>query len=85
MDALALVVDVGPLQATALSPHPGGNDELEICFILDALIFKRSDDLLNRFFIGNKFLFFLTGVFVGPPGRIMIKKAARHRVGEDST
>jgi hypothetical protein len=42
VDALAFVVNVGLFQATALSPpHPGGNNQLVVGFILAALVAER--------------------------------------------
>ena len=63
VDIELLSVDVPPLQGAALAaPHPRGNDKLEVCLILDALIFQCSDDFLRRFFVGNLFPCFLTCV-----------------------
>ena len=63
VDIELLSVDIPPLQGAALAaPHPRGNDKLEVCLILDALIFQCSDDFLRRFFVGNPFPCFLTCV-----------------------
>ena len=63
VDIELLSVNVPPLQGAALAPpHPRGNDKLEVCLILDALIFQCSDDFLRRFFVGNLFPCFLTCV-----------------------
>ena len=63
VDIELLSVDIPPLQGAALAaPHPRGNDKLEVCLILDALIFQCGDDFLRRFFVGNLFLCFLTCV-----------------------
>ena len=63
VDIELLSVDIPPLQGAALAaPHPRGNDKLEVCLILDALIFQCSDDFLRRFFVGNLFPCFLTCV-----------------------
>ena len=63
VDIELLSVNVPPLQGAALAPpHPRGDDELEIGFILDALALQRGGDLLRRFFVGNLFPCFLTCV-----------------------
>lgn len=63
VDIELLSVDIPPLQGAAFAaPHPRGNDKLEVCLILDALIFQCSDDFLRRFFVGNLFPCFLTCV-----------------------
>ena len=63
VDIELLSVDVPPLQGAALAaPHSRGNDKLEVCLILDALIFQCGDDFLRRFFVGNLFPCFLTCV-----------------------
>ena len=57
VDGALLPVDVPPLQGAALAPpYSCGDDELEVRFVLDALIFQRGDDLLRRFLVGD-FLF----------------------------
>ena len=63
VDGALLPVDVPSLQGAALAPpHSCGDDELEVRFVLDALVFQRGDDLLCRFFVGNLFPCFLTCV-----------------------
>ena len=43
-----LPVDVAPLQAAALAPpHPGGDDELEVGLILEALLLQRGNEPLG--------------------------------------
>ena len=74
-DALSCAVDIGPLQATALSPpYSSRNDEFKIRLVFEALIFRSRDDLLHRFLIRNELLFFLAGIFIGPPCRIVFEK-----------
>ena len=63
VDGALLPINVPPLQGAALAPpHSCGNDKLEVCLILDALIFQCGDDFLRRFFVGNLFSCFLTCV-----------------------
>lgn len=63
VDIELLSVDIPPLQGAALAPpHPRGDDELEVGFVLNALALQRGDDLLRRFLVGNLFPCFLTCV-----------------------
>ena len=85
VDGALLPVDVPPLQSAALTtPHPCGDDELEVRFVLDALVFQRGDNLLRRFLVGNLFLYFLACIAVGAPCGVMCEKATLHGVGEDA-
>ena len=85
VDGTLLPINVAPLQSAALAPpHPRGDDELEVGFVLDALALQRGDDLLRRFLVRD-FLFTLApGVAVGAPSRIMQKKATLHGIREDA-
>ena len=79
-------VDVAPLQAAALATaHPGGDDELEVCLVFEALFLQGGDEPLGGGLVGNHLLFLLPGVAVGPPGWVVIQKAALHGIGEDRT
>ena len=63
VDGTLLPINVAPFQSAALAPpHPRGDDELEVGFVLDALALQRGDDLLRRFLVGNLFPCFLTCV-----------------------
>ena len=85
VDAAFGVVDVLPLERTALAaPHSGRDDELEVRFVQDAHGLQRLNQLFHRFIVRNLFLFLLSCVLVSAPSRIMIKIAALHRVGEDA-
>ena len=78
-------INVAPFQSAALTPpHPRGDDELEVGFVLDALALQRGDDLLRRFLVRDLFLTFAPGVAVGAPRRIMRKKATLHGIREDA-
>ena len=85
VDGTLLPINVAPLQSAALAPpHPRGDDELEVGFVLNALALQRGDDLLRRFLVRD-FLFALApGVAVGAPSRIMRKKATLHGIREDA-
>lgn len=85
VDGTLLPINVAPLQSAALAPpHPRGDDELEVGFVLDALALQRGDDFLCRFLVRD-FLFTLApGVAVGAPRRIMRKKATLHGIREDA-
>ena len=85
VDGTLLPINVAPLQSAALAPpHPRGDDELEVGFVLDALALQRGDDFLCRFLVRD-FLFTLApGVAVGAPRRIMRKKATLHSIREDA-
>ena len=85
VDGALLPVDVPPLQGAALTPpHPRGDDEFEVRFVLDALVLQRGNDLLCRFLIGDFLLCFLACVAVGAPRGVMREKATLHSVGEDA-
>ena len=85
VDGALLPVDVTPLQGAALTPpHPRGDDELEVRFVLDALIFQRGDDLLRRFLVRDLLFALASSVAVGAPRRIMRKKATLHGIREDA-
>ena len=85
VDGTLFPINVAPLQSAALAPpHPRGDDELEVGFVLDALALQRGDDFLCRFLVRD-FLFTLApGVAVGAPRRIMRKKATLHGIREDA-
>ena len=85
MDGTLLPINVAPLQSAALAPpHPRGDDELEVGFVLDALALQRGNDPLRRFLVRD-FLFALApGVAVGAPRRAMRKKATLHGIREDA-
>ena len=86
VDRVVLVVDVLPFQAAAFAPpHTGGDDQLEIGFVLDALILQSLDQLLYRFLVCNDLFLLFPRIFVGPPRRIVVEKTALHRIGEEST
>ena len=85
VDGTLLPINVAPLQSAALAPpHPRGDDELEVGFVLDALTLQRGDDLLRRFLVRNLLFALAPGVAVGAPRRIMRKKAALHGIREDA-
>ena len=72
VDGTLLPINVAPLQSAALAPpHPCGDDELEIGFVLDALALQRGDDLLRRFFVCDLLFALAPGVVVGAPSRVM--------------
>lgn len=85
VDGTLLPINVTPLQTAALAPpHPRGDDELEVGFVLDALALQRGDDLLRRFLVRDLLFTLSTGVAVGAPRRIMRKKATLHGIREDA-
>ena len=85
VDGSLLPINVAPLQPAALAPpHPRGDDELEVGFVLDALALQRGDDPLRRFFVRDLFLTFAPGVAIGAPRRVMRKKATLHGIREDA-
>ncbi len=85
VDGTLLPINVAPLQSAALAPpHPRGDDELEVGFVLDALALQRGDDLLRRFFVCDLLFALAPGVAVGAPRRIMRKKATLHGIREDA-
>ena len=85
VDGTLLPINVAPLQSAALAPpHPRGDDELEVGFVLNALALQRGDDLLRRFLVRNLFFALAPGVAVGAPRRIMRKKATLHGIREDA-
>mgnify|MGYP006903571525 CR=1 FL=1 len=85
MDGTLLPINVAPLQSAALAPpHPRGDDELEVGFVLDALALQRGNDLLRRFLVRNLLFALAPGVAVGAPSRIMRKKATLHGIREDA-
>ena len=85
MDAAFGVVDVLPLERTALTaPHSSCDDELEVGFVQDAHGFQRLNQLFHRFIVRDFLFLLLPSVFVGAPRRVMIEIAALHRVGEDA-
>ena len=54
VDGTLLPINVAPLQSAALAPpHPRGDDELEVGFVLDSLALQCGDDLLRRFLVRN--------------------------------
>ena len=66
VDGTLLPINVAPLQSAALAtPHPRGDDELEVGFILDALALQRGDDLLRRFLVCDLLFTLAPGVAVG--------------------
>ena len=87
MDGLLGKIHVLPLQTAAFpSPHPRGNNEFEVGFVLDALLLQRSDETLGSFLIRYVALFLLfPGVFVGAPSWILRQKTALHGIGENTT
>ena len=85
VDGTLLPINVAPLQSAALAPpHPRGDDELEVGFVLDALALQRGDDLLRRFLVRDLLFALAPGVAVGAPSRIMRKKATLHGIREDA-
>ena len=85
VDGTLLPINVAPLQSAALAPpHPRGDDELEVGFVLDALALQRGDDLLRRFLVRDLLFALAPGVAVGAPRRIMRKKATLHGIREDA-
>ena len=85
VDGTLLPINVAPLQTAALTPpHSGGDDELEVGFVLDALALQRGDDLLRRFLVRDLLFTLAPGVAVGAPRRIMRKKATLHGIREDA-
>ena len=59
VDGTLLPINVAPLQSAALAPpHPRGDDELEVGFVLDALALQRGNDPLRRFLVRDLFLTF---------------------------
>ena len=85
VDGTLLPINVAPLQSAALAPpHPRGDDELEVGFVLNALALQRGDDLLRRFLVRNLLFTLAPGVAVGAPRRIMRKKATLHGIREDA-
>ena len=85
VDGTLLPINVAPLQSATLTPpHPCGDDELEIGFVLDALALQRGDDLLRRFLVRDLFLALAPGVTIGAPSRVMRKKATLHGIREDA-
>ena len=85
VDGTLLPINVAPLQSAALAPpHPRGDDELEVGFVLDALALQRGDDFLRRFFVCNLLFALAPGVTIGAPSRIMRKKATLHGIREDA-
>lgn len=85
VDGTLFPINVAPLQTAALTPpHPRGDDELEVGFVLDALALQRGDDPLRRFLVRNLLFTLAPGVAVGAPRRIMRKKATLHSIREDA-
>ena len=85
VDGTLLPINVAPLQSAALTPpHPRGDDELEVGFVLDALALQRGDDLLRRFLVRDLLFALAPSVAVGAPRRIMRKKATLHGIREDA-
>ena len=85
VDGTLFPINVAPLQSAALAPpHPRGDDELEVGFVLDALALQRGDDLLRRFLVRDLLFALAPGVAVGAPSRIMRKKATLHGIREDA-
>ena len=86
VDGTLLPINVTPFQSAALAPpHPRGDDELEVGFVLDALTLQRGDDFLRRFLVRDLLFTLAPGVAVGAPRRIMRKKATLHSIREDAT
>ena len=57
VDGTLFPINVAPLQSAALAPpHPRGDDELEVGFVLDALALQRVNDPLRRFLVRDLFL-----------------------------
>lgn len=85
VDGSLLPINVAPFQSAALAPpHPRGDDELEVGFVLDALTLQRGDDLLRRFLVRNLLFALAPSITVGAPSRIMRKKATLHGIREDA-
>ena len=85
VDGTLFPINVAPLQSAALAPpHPRGDDELEVGFVLDALALQRGDDLLRRFLVRDLLFALAPDVAVGAPSRIMRKKATLHGIREDA-
>lgn len=85
VDGTLLPINVAPLQTAALAPpHPRGDDELEVGFVLDALALQRGNDPLRRFLVRDLLFTLAPGVAVGAPRRIMRKKATLHGIREDA-
>ena len=85
MDGTLLPINVAPLQTAALAPpHPRGDDELEVGFVLDALALQRGNDPLRRFLVRDLLFTLAPGVAVGAPRRVMRKKATLHGIREDA-
>ena len=85
VDGTLLPINVAPLQSATLTPpHPRGDDELEVGFVLDALALQRGDDLLRRFLVRDLLFALASSVAVGAPRRIMRKKATLHGIREDA-
>ena len=85
VDGTLLPINVTPFQSAALAPpHPRGDDELEVGFVLNALTLQRGDDLLRRFLVRDLLFALAPGVAVGAPRRIMRKKATLHGIREDA-
>ena len=85
VDGTLLPINVTPFQSAALAPpHPRGDDELEVGFVLDALALQCGDDLLRRFLVCDLLFALAPGVAVGAPRRIMRKKATLHGIREDA-
>lgn len=85
VDGTLLPINVTPFQSAALTPpHPRGDDELEVGFVLDALALQRGDDLLRHFLVRDLLFALAPGVAVGAPRRIMRKKATLHGIREDA-
>ena len=59
VDGTLLPINVAPLQSAALAPpHPRGDDELEVGFVLDALALQCGNDPLRRFLVRDFLLTF---------------------------
>ena len=85
VDGTLLPINVAPLQSAALAPpHPRGDDELEVGFVLDVLALQRGNDPLRRFLVRDLLFTLATGVAVGAPSRVMRKKATLHGIREDA-
>ena len=85
VDGSLFPINVAPLQSAALAPpHPRGDDELEVGFVLDALALQRGNDPLRRFLVRDLLFALSTGVAIGAPSRIMRKKATLHGIREDA-
>lgn len=85
VDGTLLPINVAPLQTAAFAPpHPRGDNELEVGFVLDALTLQRGDDLLRRFLVCDLLFALAPSVAVGAPRRIMRKEATLHGIREDA-